>query len=184
MALEQRSRNQVRKTNSTAETRRAQRKTGFGAPAESCSKCAVLRICTAMVFLALVFMPLLTELVCSRKGSCYRHGAASGALPPGQCAISPKSAKHPLSNLAGSPHSWSSGGSALGSGAHNEQGLWSPIARTWHQTVPRAPPELHRCLAVVPPLPIRRYYGEAPVGPWRYERARGDANSTHTTEKR
>jgi radical SAM protein with 4Fe4S-binding SPASM domain len=46
---EQRSRNQVRKTNSTAETRRAQRKTELGAPAESCSKCTVLRICTAMI---------------------------------------------------------------------------------------------------------------------------------------
>jgi hypothetical protein len=46
--LEQRSRNQVRKANSTAETRRAQRKTELGAPAESCSKCAVLRIYTAM----------------------------------------------------------------------------------------------------------------------------------------
>jgi hypothetical protein len=46
--LEQRGRNQVRKTNSNAETRRAQRKAELGAPAESCSKCAVLGICTAI----------------------------------------------------------------------------------------------------------------------------------------
>ena len=46
--LEQRSRNHFRKAYSIAETRRAQRKTMLGATAESCSKCAILRVCTAM----------------------------------------------------------------------------------------------------------------------------------------
>ena len=46
--LEQRSRNQIRYAWLTAETRRAQRKTADSVREKSCSKCTILRICTAM----------------------------------------------------------------------------------------------------------------------------------------
>jgi hypothetical protein len=54
--------------------------------------------------------------------------------------------------------------------------LWPPTTPpTLRQTVLRAAPEPPRSLTVVPPLPIRRYYGEAPVGLPRYERVVADA---------
>ena len=34
-----------------------------------------------MVFEAFISMPLLTELVSSEYGFCYRHGAPDGAVP-------------------------------------------------------------------------------------------------------
>jgi len=79
-----------------------------------------------------------------------------------------------------SPHSWSSDGSALGSRVHNDQSLWPRIPQTLHQTVPRAPPEPHRSTLD----PDRGYYGEAPVGRRRWERAAGDAAPPHSTEQR
>jgi hypothetical protein len=39
-------------------------------------------------------MPLLTELGWSDEGTCYRHGAPNGAVPPGQHPIPPKTAKN------------------------------------------------------------------------------------------
>jgi hypothetical protein len=46
-----------------------------------------------MVLVALVCMPLLTELVSREKGVCYRHGAPNGAFLTSQCGISRKTAK-------------------------------------------------------------------------------------------
>ena len=35
----------------------------------------------ATVFVAFISMPLLTELISSEDGFCYRHGAPNGAVP-------------------------------------------------------------------------------------------------------
>ena len=51
------------------------------------------------VFEAFISMPLLTELVSSEEGFCYRHGAPNGAVPPSQPSIRPKTAKKRLSGL-------------------------------------------------------------------------------------
>ena len=51
------------------------------------------------VLAAFVSMPLLTELVSSEEGFCYRHGAPNGAVPPSQPSIRPKTAKKRLSGL-------------------------------------------------------------------------------------
>jgi hypothetical protein len=47
------------------------------------------------VFVTFLSMPLLTELVSSEDGFCYRHGAPNGALPPSQHRITLKTAKKP-----------------------------------------------------------------------------------------
>lgn len=54
---------------------------------------------------------------------------------------------------------------------HKKPSLWSPIPPTLHQTVLRAAPEPHRSTSDSD----QRYYGEAPVELWRYDRAVGDA---------
>jgi hypothetical protein len=40
-------------------------------------------------------MPLLPELGWRQGGLCYRHGAPNGAVPPGQHAIPPETARDP-----------------------------------------------------------------------------------------
>ena len=54
--------------------------------------CVVQRV-TTTVFVAFMSMPLLTELVSSEEGSCYRHGAPNGAVPQSQHSIPRKTAK-------------------------------------------------------------------------------------------
>ena len=45
------------------------------------------------VFVAFISMPLLTELVSSEEGFCYRHGAPDGAVPgPG---FGPRDSRQP-----------------------------------------------------------------------------------------
>jgi hypothetical protein len=46
------------------------------------------------VLVALIFMPLLTELVSMEDGVCYRHGAPNGAVGTSQRPIEPKTAKN------------------------------------------------------------------------------------------
>jgi hypothetical protein len=46
------------------------------------------------VFVVFLSMPLLTELVSSEDGFCYRHGAPHRALSPSQHCIPPKTAKN------------------------------------------------------------------------------------------
>jgi hypothetical protein len=48
------------------------------------------------VFVAFLSMPLLTELVSSEDGFCYRHGAPNGASSPSQHCILPKAAKNSM----------------------------------------------------------------------------------------
>src|ERR1017187_6825597 len=55
----------------------------FGAQATATTACP-----------ALVAMPLLTELDSSMDGFCYRHGAPSGAMPPGLRLIPPRTAEN------------------------------------------------------------------------------------------
>jgi hypothetical protein len=43
---------------------------------------------------ALVFMPLLTELVSTKNGVCYRHGAPNGAVRTHQRRIELKAAEN------------------------------------------------------------------------------------------
>jgi hypothetical protein len=45
------------------------------------------------VLAAFLSMPLLTELVSSKDGFCYRHGAPNGAVFPSQRPIPLKTAK-------------------------------------------------------------------------------------------
>src|ERR1035437_8680810 len=54
----------------------------------------------------------------------------------------------------------------------------APIPPTLHPTLPRNAPEPHRSTLD----PDRGYYGEAPMGLWRYERAVGDAVPPHSIE--
>jgi hypothetical protein len=58
-------------------------------------------------------------------------------------------------------------------GAPNRRASGPPVHPTLHQTLPRAAPEPPRSTLD----PDRGYYGEAPVGLRRYERALGDAVS-------
>ena len=51
------------------------------------------------VFVGFIPMPLLTELVSSEDGFCYRHGAPNGAVPPISHSIRPKTARNRLSGL-------------------------------------------------------------------------------------
>ena len=56
-----------------------------------------------------------------------------------------------------------------------ELSLLAPAAPTLHHAVLGAAPEPPRSLPVVPLSRGQRYYGEAPVGLWIYERSVGDA---------
>jgi hypothetical protein len=49
---------------------------------------------------ASVAMPLLTELVSSENGFCYKHGAPNGAVPKRAPPVQPKTAKNPLLSAA------------------------------------------------------------------------------------
>ena len=51
------------------------------------------------VVVAIISMPLLTELVSCENSFCYRHGAPNGAVFPSQHRIPPKTAKK-LNNVA------------------------------------------------------------------------------------
>jgi hypothetical protein len=53
----------------------------------------VVQCVTRTVFVALMSMPLLTELVLGKDGFCYRHGAPNGAVPTRPHSIQPKTAK-------------------------------------------------------------------------------------------
>jgi hypothetical protein len=53
----------------------------------------VVQCVTTRMFVALISMPLLTELVPSEDDFCYRHGAPNGALSPSQHPISPRSCR-------------------------------------------------------------------------------------------
>ena len=54
----------------------------FGAQATATAVCS-----------ALIAVPLLTELDSSRDDFCHRHGAPSGAMPPGLRLIPPRTAE-------------------------------------------------------------------------------------------
>jgi hypothetical protein len=51
------------------------------------------------VFVAFISVPLLTELVSSEDGFCYRHGAPNGAVHPSQHSMPTKTAKNRISSF-------------------------------------------------------------------------------------